>query len=127
MGSDPRRKLNREWPARRNQVAVMLCVSKLKGQGMYEVVNVVPLNELSKEMFVYKVLDEMISRQMYGLAEQVVSCVGICEAPEEEEQKEEEEEEDDSDDSERMTTITTSDGGSRSVICYKVIALFLLH
>ena len=41
------------------------------------VVNAVPLNELSKEMFVYKVLDEMMSRQMYGLAEQVVSCVGI--------------------------------------------------
>ena len=61
---------------------------------MYEVVNAVPLNELSKEMFVYKVLDEMMSRQMYGLAEQVVSCVGIGEAPEEEG----EEDDDDNDD-----------------------------
>jgi len=67
-------------------------VSELKKQGMYEVVNAVPLNELSREMFVYKVLDEMMSRQMYGLAEQVVSCVGIGEAPEEEEEEEEEDE-----------------------------------
>ena len=67
---------------------------------MYEVVNAVSLNELSKEMFVYKVLDEMMSRQMYGLAEQVVSCVGIGEAPEEEEEEEEEEDDDDDDDEE---------------------------
>jgi hypothetical protein len=69
----------------------MLCVSELKKQGMYDVVNAVPLNELSREMFVYKVLDEMMSRQMYGLAEQVVSCVGTGEALEEEEEEEEEE------------------------------------
>ena len=78
-------KLIREWPAKRNQVAVKLCVSELKKQGMYEVVNAVPLNELKKEMFVYKVLDEMMSRKMYGLAEQVVSCVGIGKAQQEEE------------------------------------------
>ncbi len=46
-------------------------------------------------MFVYKVLDEMMSRQMYGLAEEVVSCVGIGKAPAE---KWQEEEDDDSDD-----------------------------
>ena len=73
-------KLIREWPAKRNQVALKLCVSELKKQGMYDVVNAVSLNELSKEMFVYKVLDEMMSRQMYGLAEQVVSCVGTGKA-----------------------------------------------
>ena len=93
-------KLIREWPAKRNQVALKLCVSELKKQGMYEVVNAVPLNELSKEMFVYKVLDEMMSRQMYGLAEQVVSCVGIGEAPEEEQEQEEEEDEGDDEDDE---------------------------
>jgi hypothetical protein len=73
-------KLIREWPVTRNQITVKLCVSKLKEQGMYDVVNAVPLNELSKEMFVYKVLDEMMSRQMYGLAEQVVNCVGTGKA-----------------------------------------------
>ena len=78
-------KLIREWPVKRNQVALKLCVSRLKEQGMYDVVNAVPLNELSKEMFVYKVLNEMMSRQMYGLAEQVVSCVGIGKAQQEEE------------------------------------------
>ena len=93
-------KLIREWPAKRNQVALKLCVSELKKQGMYEIVNAVPLNELSKEMFVYKVLDEMMSRQMYGLAEQVVSCVGIGEAPEEEEEEEEEDDDDDDEEEE---------------------------
>ena len=75
-------KLIREWPVKRNQVALKLCVSRLKEQGMYDVVNAVPLNELSKEMFVYKVLDEMMSRQMYGLAEQVVMYVGTGEEEE---------------------------------------------
>ena len=93
-------KLIREWPAKRNQVALKLCVSELKKQGMYEVVNAVPLNELSREMFVYKVLDEMMSRQMYGLAEQVVSCVGIGEAPEEEQDEQEEDDEDSDEDDE---------------------------
>ena len=91
-------KLIREWPAKRNQLAVKLCLSKLKEQGMYEVVNAVPLDELSKARFVYKVLDETTSRQIYGLAKQVVSCVGIGEAPEEEEEQEEKEENDDESD-----------------------------
>ena len=67
---------------------------------MYEVVNAVPLNELSKETFVYKVLDEMMSRQMYGLAEQVVSCVGIGEAPVEEEEDDDDDDDDDEEDEE---------------------------
>ena len=78
------------WPviqapteSERNQIAVKLCISRLKREGMYDVVNAVPLNELSREMFVYKVLDEMMSRQMYGLAEQVVAFVGTGEAEEE--------------------------------------------
>ena len=52
-------------------------------------------------MFVYKVLDEMMSRQMYGLAEQAGRELRgdmRCEAPEEEEQEEEEEDEGGSDD-----------------------------
>ena len=50
-----------------------LCVSRLKREGMYEDVNAVSMNDLSKEMFVFNVLEEMMSRQMYGLAEKVVA------------------------------------------------------
>ncbi len=46
---------------------------------MYEVVNAVSMNDLSKEMFVFNVLEEMMSRQMYGLAEMVVAFVGTGE------------------------------------------------
>ena len=67
---------------------------------MYEVVNAVPMNNLSKEMFVFNVLEEMMSRQMYGLAEKVVAFVGTGEPqpPLPHEEEEEEEESDDDDD-----------------------------
>ena len=67
----------REWPVTSTQIAVKLCVSALQRQGMYDVVNAVPTNELSKAMFAFKVLEEMKSRQMHGLADLVVSYVGI--------------------------------------------------
>ena len=67
----------REWPVTSTQIAVKLCVGALQRQGMYDVVNAVPTNELSKAMFAFKVLEEMKSRQMHGLADLVVSYVGI--------------------------------------------------
>ena len=94
-------KILREWPALRNlrnQQAVKMCASRLKRQGTYEALQKMTLNELSKEMFVYIVLDEMMSRGMYGLAEQVVSCVGIGKAPEEDEDDEGEDAEGNDDD-----------------------------
>jgi hypothetical protein len=54
-----------------------LCVSALKKQEMHIVVQATSSNELSSEMFVFKVLEDMMSRGMYGLAEDVVSCVGV--------------------------------------------------
>ena len=83
-------KILREWPAKSNQETVKLCVSRLKREGMYEDVNAVSMNDLSKEMFVFNVLEEMMSRQMYGLAEKVVAFVGTGELlpplPEEDEE-----------------------------------------
>ena len=67
----------REWPVTRNQIAVKLCVSALQRIGMYDVVNATPTNDLSKAMFAFKVLEEMKSRQMHGLADLVVSYVGV--------------------------------------------------
>ncbi len=75
-------KILREWPAKRNQIALKMCVSALKRQGMYAVVNSVGVNELSRPLFVFKVLEEMMSRQMYGLAETIVSYVGTGEVEE---------------------------------------------
>ena len=49
---------------------------------MYDVVNAVSMNDLSKEMFVFNVLEELMSRQMYGLAETIVACVGTGAADE---------------------------------------------
>ena len=93
-------KILRECPAKSNQETVKLCVSRLKREGMYEVVNAVPMNNLSKEMFVFNVLEEMMSRQMYGLAEMVVAFVGTGEPlpPPPPPADEEEEESDDDDD-----------------------------
>jgi ankyrin repeat protein len=67
----------REWPAKRNQLTVKLCLSEMKRQGMYDTVNEVHVNELSPALFVFKVVEEMVSRNMFGLAEQVVACVGV--------------------------------------------------
>ena len=95
-------KILREWPAKSNQETVKLCVSRLKREGMYEVVNAVSMNDLSKEMFVFNVLEEMMSRQMYGLAEMVVAFVGTGEPrpPLPRPPDEEDEESDDDDDDE---------------------------
>ena len=43
---------------------------------MHTVVQATPSNDLSSEMFVFKVLEDMMSRGMYGLAELVVEYVG---------------------------------------------------
>ena len=90
-------KILRECPAKSNQETVKLCVSRLKREGMYEVVNAVSMNDLSKEMFVFNVLEEMMSRQMYGLAEKVVAFVGTGEPPPPPPADEEEESDDDDD------------------------------
>ena len=54
-----------------------LCVNALKRKNMHTVVQATPSNDLSSEMFVFKVLENMMSRGMYGLAEDVVSYVGV--------------------------------------------------
>ena len=60
----------------RNQITLKLCVSALKRQGQHTVVQATPSNDLSSEMFVFKVLEDMMSRGMYGLAELVVAYAG---------------------------------------------------
>ena len=54
-----------------------LCVSALKRKNMHTVVQATPSNDLSSELFVFKVLEDMMSRGMCGLAEDLVSYVGV--------------------------------------------------
>jgi hypothetical protein len=61
----------------RIQITLKLCVSALKRMNMHTVVQATPSNDLSSELFVFKVLEDMMSRGMYGLAEDVVSYVGV--------------------------------------------------
>ena len=65
MGHHGCAKILRECPTKSNQQTVKLSVSRLKREGMYEVLNAVLMHDLSKEMFVFDVLEEMTSRQMY--------------------------------------------------------------
>ena len=69
-------KILQEWPAVRNQVAVKLCVSQMKRQGMYEAIRDTPNNELSKPQFVFKVIEMMMACAMEPLAEQLIAYVG---------------------------------------------------
>ena len=69
-------KIIQEWPALRNQVAVKLCVSTLKEQGMYEAIMDTPNNELTKPQFAFKVIEMMNSCCMYGLADKLIEYVG---------------------------------------------------
>jgi len=69
----------RSWIAElplRNQITVKLCISTLKAQRAHEALKDTPTNELTKEQFVFKVLEEMRSRCMYGLADGLVEYVG---------------------------------------------------
>jgi hypothetical protein len=66
---------------RRNQIAVKLCIDRLQKEGMVATVQATPINELSQELFVFMVVEDMMSRKMYGLAECVVSFVGLRSGP----------------------------------------------
>ena len=69
-------KIIQEWPALRNQVAVKLCISQLKREGMYESIKDTPNNELTKPQFAFKVIEMMNSCCMYGLADKLIEYVG---------------------------------------------------
>ena len=68
--------LLRGWPALRNQIAVKLCLDRMKREGMYEVVAATPVNELSRPLFAFKVVEMMKSCGMEPLAEDVIEYVG---------------------------------------------------
>jgi hypothetical protein len=62
----------------RNQIAVKIAVNKLKNrEGELDRVRSLNLNDMTEEEFVFFVLEDMKSRQMHGLADQVVSHVGV--------------------------------------------------
>lgn len=69
-----------EHETEENRIAVKLCVNALKKQSAPRDsaggAHGTPTNELRKELFVFFVLEEMISRGMYGLAELVVAYAG---------------------------------------------------
>jgi hypothetical protein len=56
-------------------------LSKKNLEGMVATVQATPINELSQELFVFMVVEEMMSLKMYALAECVVSFVGLRSDP----------------------------------------------
>jgi ankyrin repeat protein len=67
----------RDYPNVKAQLAVKLSISHLKKQGRFEVIDTLPANDLTKEDFVFKVIEMMMACGMEPLADQVVSYVGI--------------------------------------------------
>ncbi len=105
----------REWPAKRNQINVKLCISQLKREGVYDVVNEVHVNELSQALFAFKVVEEMMSRKMYGLGEAVVSYVGTGGKETDDYSDSDDDDEDDwVDDDENDGDFASDDGGDEN-------------
>jgi len=61
----------------KNQTSVKLCINSLKEAGAYEsAIRGTPINELTKPMFVFMVIEMMVSCEMKPLADELVSYVG---------------------------------------------------
>ena len=66
-----------KYHALENQITVKLCLVRLKSEGMTDFVARTPLNDLTREQFVFMTLDNMQNRAMQPLAEEIVSHVGL--------------------------------------------------
>jgi ankyrin repeat protein len=66
----------RKWPALNNQLAAKLCLERMRREGMHAVVEATPTNDLSRPMFVFKVLDMMMNCMMHPLGEGIMEYVG---------------------------------------------------
>ena len=68
--------LNAKYKSDELQVAAKMCMTRMKQQGMTEKVLTTPLNELSKEEFAFRVVDEMVNCEWKAQAEYMMSLVG---------------------------------------------------
>lgn len=69
-------KYNAKYKSDELQVAAKMCMTRMKQQGMTEKVLTTPLNELSKEEFAFRVVDEMVNCEWKAQAEYIMSLVG---------------------------------------------------
>lgn len=68
--------LNAKYKSDELQVAAKMCMTRMKQQGMTEKVLATPLNELSKEEFAFRVVDEMLNCAWKAQADYIMSLVG---------------------------------------------------
>lgn len=68
--------LNAKYKSDELQVAAKMCMTRMKRQGMTEKVLTTPLNELSKEEFAFRVVDEMVNCEWKAQADYIMSLVG---------------------------------------------------
>lgn len=68
--------LNAKYKSDEHQVTAKMCMTRMKRQGMTEKVLTTPLNELSKEEFVFRVVDEMVNCAWKAQADYIMSLVG---------------------------------------------------
>ena len=68
--------LNKKYKTDELQVTTKMCMTRMKKQGITERVLSTPLNELSKEEFVFRVVDEMVNCEWKAQAEYIISLVG---------------------------------------------------
>ena len=69
-------KYNAKYKSDELQVAAKMCMTRMKRQGMTEKVLTTPLNELSKEEFAFRVVDEMVNCEWKAQADYIMSLVG---------------------------------------------------
>jgi ankyrin repeat protein len=67
------------WPVGKVQIAVKLAIKQMRREGYYERIEGRDTNELTKPLFIFKVLDMMISCEMQPLANHLVEFIGIGE------------------------------------------------
>ena len=67
----------RKWPATANQLTAKLCLERMRREGMHAVVEATNTSELTRPMFVFKVLDMFMNCMMQPQGEKVVEYVGL--------------------------------------------------
>ena len=68
--------LNKKYKTDELQVAAKMCMTRMKKQGITERVLSTPLNELSKDEFIFRVVDEMVNCEWKAQADYIMSLVG---------------------------------------------------
>ena len=69
-------KYNAKYKSDELQVTAKMCMTRMKQQGITDRVLSTQLNELSKEEFVFRVVDEMVNCEWKAQADYIMSLVG---------------------------------------------------